>query len=260
MSRSLTEHVLELRYLSFDRTVISCCLLISNPMEIWTFIILGIIGFLGVALLIHFVTQHYEKVRREALENFAQELSLDFHPLGHPPLLEKIQDFKLFNSGHSRKMTNLILGETDVLNVAIFDYRYTTGSGKNQQTHYQTVVAMEAPDLQIPSFTLRPESLFDWFGSVLGLQDIDFDDHPEFSNAFVLKSENETAVRNFFDRELLDFFAERKGITFEGGPGKFIYFKGGKTTKPEEMRSYLEEGYSVYSAFVARMNRGGTDV
>lgn len=228
-------------------------------MDTWLFILLALVGVMVIGGIAFLISQHFEKIRREKLESFASELSLDFYPAGHEELLLKIDDFKLFNSGHSRKMTNVILGETEIVNVAIFDYRYTTGSGKHQHTHHQTVVAMESADLQIPSFTMRPESLFDWFGSVLGMQDIDFEDHPTFSKMFVLKGENEKAIRNFFDLELLDFFAERKGITFEGAPGRFIYFKGGKTTKPEEMRAYLEEGYSVYSAFANRLARGGLD-
>ena len=224
-------------------------------METWITITLSVIGGLVLVIGILAIARHLEKVRREALEKFASELSLDFHPFGHDELNAQIQGFKLFNSGHSRKMTNVIIGETDLVKVAIFDYRYTTGSGKNSHTHHQTVVSMESPNLEIPSFTLRPESLFDWFGSVMGFQDIDFDEHPKFSKMFVLKGENVEAIRNFFDMEILDFFAERKGITFEGFPGQFIYFKGGRTTKPEDMRSYLEEGYSVYAAFMARLQR-----
>ena len=224
-------------------------------MDTWLIITLIAVGVIALVGTIIAVNKHLEKVRREALEKFAEELSLNFFADGHEQLMNKVNDFKLFNSGHSRKMANVILGETEIVNVAIFDYRYTTGSGKHQHTHHQTVVAMDSSDLNIPSFTMRPESLFDWFGSVLGLQDIDFDEHPKFSKMFVLKGENEEAIREFFDMELLDFFAERKGITFEGSPGRFIYFKGGKATKPEEMRSYLEEGYSVYSAFQSRLSR-----
>lgn len=224
-------------------------------MESWVVITLVVIGIIVFLVIVFAIIKHLEKVRREALEKFATELSLDFHPFGHDELHSKVQGFKLFNSGHSRKMTNVILGETDLVNVAIFDYRYTTGSGKHQHTHHQTVVSMESKSLDIPSFTMRPESLLDWFGSALGFQDIDFDEHPQFSKMFVLKGENEAAIRNFFDMEILDFFAERKGITFEGFPGQFIYFKGGRTTKPDDMRTYLEEGYSVYAAFMARLER-----
>ena len=224
-------------------------------MEDW---VIAIIVFGGIVLLVGGIIvlgKHFEKIRREALEKFASELSLDFYPSGHDELHSILQSFKLFNKGHSRKMTNVIMGETEIVNVAMFDYSYTTGSGKHQSTASQTIVAMESKDLGIPSFTMRPEHLFDWVGSALGFQDIDFDDHPNFSKTFVLKGEEETTVREFFDNELLDFFAEKKGITFEGSPGRFIYFKGGRKTKIEDMRAYLEEGYSVYSAFMQRLSR-----
>ncbi|MEC9094586.1 MAG: hypothetical protein VX438_17890 [Planctomycetota bacterium] len=212
----------------------------------------GMVSFIGGII---YLGIRLEKVRREKLEKFASELSLDFHPTGLEELQSLLQEFKLFNLGRSRKMTNVILGETEIIKVAIFDYSYTTGSGKEQSTANQTVVAMESNELNIPSFTMRPEHLFDWVGSAFGFQDIDFDDHPQFSKLFVLKATDESSVRDFFDQELLDFFTERKGITFEGIPGRFIYFKAGRRTKVEDMKSYLEEGYSVYSAFMARLAR-----
>lgn len=225
-------------------------------METWVIVILVFLGVGLIGLAIFQLVRYFERVRREGLERFATELSLDFFPDEQSDLMQRLQAFKLFNAGHSRKMVNVIVGRTEVVNIAIFDYRYITGSGKHQHVHNQTVVAMESDELDIPSFTLRPESLFDWFGSVLGFQDIDFEEHPQFSKMFVLKGENEQVIRKFFDAELLDFFAEKKGITFEAIPGRFIYFRGGRKTNVESMRDYLEEGYSVYAAFLARKARG----
>ena len=90
-------------------------------METWITITLSVIGGLVLVIGILAIARHLEKVRREALEKFASELSLDFHPFGHDELNAQIQGFKLFNSGHSRKMTNVIIGETDLVKVAILD-------------------------------------------------------------------------------------------------------------------------------------------
>jgi len=135
------------------------------------------------------------------------------------------------------------------------DYRYTTGSGKNHTTRTQTVVAMESDSLKLPSFTMRPELLFDRVGSALGFQDIDFADHPQFSRVFVLKGKDEVAIREFFETQILDFFADRPGICFECVPGMFIYFRARKRQKVDKMREYLEEGYSAYQAFAERLSR-----
>lgn len=215
-------------------------------------IVLAVILFVvGIVLWV----KHLAKVRREAMEAFANELGLAFHGDGSDQVLAQLGEFQLFNSGRRKQMKNAIVGETDIARISIFDFQYTTGSGKHQHTHYQTVVGMESNELQIPSFSMRPEHFFDWFGSMVGLQDIDFDKHPEYSKMFVLKGEDEAAIREFFDMEILDFFAAKKGIAFECSAGKFIYFRAGKAAKVESLRELLEEGYAVYKAFVARLSR-----
>ncbi|MBC8351242.1 MAG: hypothetical protein H8E66_04615 [Planctomycetes bacterium] len=196
------------------------------------------------------------KERTAAMSDFAAGLELEFFESGHEELLSRLATFQLFNSGHSRRMKNVIIGKTELASIAIFDYRYTTGGGKNQSTHNQTVVTMESESLALPNFTMRPEHLFDRVGSALGFQDIDFDDHPQFSQSFVLKGKDEAAIREFFDPQILDFFADRAGICFEGTAGRFIYFRGGTTQSTDDLRKYLEEGYSVYQAFTERLSRG----
>jgi hypothetical protein len=221
-----------------------------------TVLIVGALG-LGGGLVLALVlwAMHAEKKRVAAMRDFATGLGLDFFESGHDELFTRLARFQLFNSGRSRTTKNVILGKTDITSIAIFDYRYTTGSGKNQSTHRQTVVAMESESLDLPSFTLRPENLFDRVGSALGFQDIDFDHHPQFSKSFVLKGPNEAAIREFFDAKILDFFADKPGICFEGAKDMFIYYRAGKTQAANDLRKYLEEGYSTYQAFVERASR-----
>jgi hypothetical protein len=166
-----------------------------------------------------------------------------------------MQVFSLFNKGHSRKMKNVMKAKTEVANLAIFDYRYTTGGGKSSQTHLHTVFAMESDSLNLPRFTLRPEGLFDKIGAAIGFQDIDFDDHPEFSDSFVLTGENEQAIRRFFDMEMLESLAQRKGIYVESVPGLLIYLRGGRK-KPEQIQDFMDEANAVCSAFAKRLLRG----
>ena len=218
-------------------------------------IIAAVGGILVIVVVIILVARHLEKKRTEAIEAFANEIGLAFQALGDGSIESRLGGFQLLSSGRRKMVKNAIVGETDLAKIAMFDYQYTTGSGKHQHTHHQTVVGMEFDNLAIPSFTLRPESVFDWFGSMLGFQDIDFVEHPQFSQMFVLKGENEEAIRDFFDVPLLDFFASHPGIAFECMPGKFIFFRGGKRAKVEQLREFLEEGYAVYAAFMDRLKR-----
>jgi hypothetical protein len=89
---------------------------------------------------------------------------------------------------------------------AVFDYIYVTGSGKSQQTHYQTVVYLEPVNLALPMFSLRPETLFHRMLSAFGYQDIDFGQRPEFSKQYILRGQNELAIRQTFNDRVLSFF------------------------------------------------------
>lgn len=211
----------------------------------------------GAALVggIIWLVYHFEKKRTEALEAVAREMGLEFSATKDDEVLAKIQVFSLFNKGHSRKMKNVMKAKTEIANLTIFDYKYTTGGGKSSHTHQHTVFAMDSDTLSLPRFTLRPEGLFDKIGAAIGFQDIDFDDHPEFSDSFVLKGDNEEAIRRFFDTEMLETFAQRKGIYVESAPRVLIYLRGGRK-KPEQIQEFMDEANAVCSAFAKRLLRG----
>jgi hypothetical protein len=219
-------------------------------MGIATLLIVGIATVFGFI----WVVSHLEKKRTGLLNNLASSLGLEFSAGQDDELLQKMQVFSMFNKGHSRKMKNVLKAETENAKLSIFDYQYSTGGGQHQQVHSHTLIAMESDSLQLPHFKLRPEGLFDKVGAAIGLQDIDFDQHPEFSKSFVLQGESEIAIRSFFDTELLDFLTTRTGSYIEAAPGLFIYFRGGRK-KPAQVREFMDDAYAVYAAITERMKR-----
>jgi hypothetical protein len=213
------------------------------------FLIFGI--FVLVAILAFVYSQYLEKKRTDNLSKLAEEMGLSYFPQGNGDLQSRMSPFELFNQGRSRLIKNLITGETDEVRISIFDYRFTTGSGKNQSTQKHTVAALESNKLNVPQFSLRPENFFDKVGSLLGFKDINFDDHPVFSGMFVLKGPNQEAIKSFFDHSLLDFFAQRPTILVEGNSRRLIYYRPG-IRKPEEIQNLLSEAYQVFGAIVDR--------
>lgn len=213
-------------------------------MSQFVFIILGfaIFGLIFLAGLF------FEKKRTEKISAVAEELGLEFSASENGPLLGKLQVFKMFNIGRARKMKNVMTAETDAASLAIFEYQYTTGGGKHSKTHKFTIAAMETPALQVPQFTTRPEGMFDRVGSAMGFQDIDFEEHPEFSDAFVLQGEDETAIRDFFDKRMLDLFANNRGVYVDADGSMLTYRKKGRQ-KPEAIPDFMAEAYEFLNAF-----------
>ena len=67
----------------------------------------------------------------------------------------------------------------------------------------------------------------------------------------------EQQTRDFFDQELLDFFATHQGISFQAAAGMFVYFHRWKRVEPQtqQMRGFLGEGYAMLQALRGRLSR-----
>jgi hypothetical protein len=217
----------------------------------------------GFAAFILTIIFFYERARRAAvlertrlIESAASELGLSVQPEGDSELEEELSSFPLFNHRRDPELRNLIVAELPEVSLRIFDYKYEVRRDGPREHVWQTVVAVQSPELQIPTFHLYPQGVFSRIGSALGGQDIDFDDHPEFSKAFVLKSEAENETREFFDEPLLDFFAQHPDITFEARPGTALYFRSRKRIEPTAtaLRNFMEEGLQAFRAVRERIS------
>jgi hypothetical protein len=84
---------------------------------------------------------------------------------------------------------------------------------------------------------------------VFGFQDIDFESHPRFSSSYLLRGSSEYKIRKLFTDEVLAFFENEPGLSVEGCSQQIIIYRAAKREKPEEMRSFFEEMFRVYSLF-----------
>jgi hypothetical protein len=212
--------------------------------------IIIIIGGIAVfIILIITVSAHFEKKRTEALMNIALSMNLKFAKKDDEGLQSGLGNFKLFSRGHSKKITNIMKGEIDNISMIIMDYRYTTGHGKHSHTYNQSVILFSCNDLQLPHFTLSPESFFHKIGSMLGFKDINFNTHPVFSSKYLLKGSEENSIKSVFNHGVLDYFSNNHGLSVEGISNSLIVYRTSKRLKPEEIRSFLEESLTILALF-----------
>lgn len=214
--------------------------------------IAAIITFILLSLIF---ASKQQKKRTAEMQEQAESLGLTFMENGSSGLEQQLANFELMKRGRGKKYRNVVTAATDDVAIALFDYQYVTGSGKNRRTHNQSVAAIQSRHIRLPVFRARPEGLFDGVGSVLGFQDIDFEEHQQFSDAFVLKSEFEDQTRSFFDLPLLNFFADKKKLSFEGQAETFLFYERSHRTKPENLKFLLEESYRVFGALRDRASR-----
>jgi hypothetical protein len=211
---------------------------------------LFIVGFLALMGLIVYLGYLAEKKRTEALRAVADELGFEFHPGGDKVLQGWLDDFHLFSRGHSKKLANVLRGRTRDLDVAVFDYKYTVGSGKNARTYRTSVACFTAAGMNLPEFGLRPADFWLRLGvSVFGYQDINFDSHPHFSKYYILRGPDEGAIREVFIPEVLDHFDAEPGLSTEAAGDVLLVYRHAHRIDPTQVRTFLEDGFAVLALF-----------
>ncbi|MHC4106324.1 MAG: hypothetical protein ACYSR9_15380 [Planctomycetota bacterium] len=209
-----------------------------------------IAGFIAavVGLIIFFVIM--EKKRRQALQILAGQLGFNFSQKDDQDLIAQLSFFDLFSKGHSRRINNIMEGEIEDSYVIIFDYRYTTGGGKNSHTYNQSIILFLSDTLNLPKFALRPENVFHKIGKVFGYKDINFDHYPVFSKKYLLRAEAEQIVREMFNENVIRHFESTPNLCLEAGGNQLIFYRSSKRVKPEQIRTFLDEGFKAYQLFI----------
>jgi len=213
-----------------------------------------VLGFLFVSLVLFVLLLVYglfylANQRKEAWKTAGKKVNFQFFEKDSAE--ERFPGFKIFTLGRNRNSYNILIGTSGIDDVCIFDYAYTTGSGKASQTHYQTLCIITSKDLSLPHFFIRGESsLFDFLGKLFGNQDINFAEDPEFSKAFIVQGEDELAVRELFNarirREFFQF--EKTSIQIEGRDN-IILLNTNEYINPEHVPSFIQKTIGVKKMF-----------
>lgn len=212
------------------------------------FLITAGIGAFVVGIVV--MSQRAAKERTESLRAAALKLGWGFRddvPFDTIPDLDR---FELFKQGHSRKLTSLMTSPAGDSRAVVFDYRYTTGGGKSQSTHRQTVFYGVSDGLSLPSFSLRPQNFFHTIAKGFGYQDIDIAERPLFSDMFVLRGRDVTAVRDMISGVVAEFFEMRSGVCASGSTHEVLFWRPGKRVEAGTLAPFIEEGFALVQTLV----------
>lgn len=218
----------------------------ANSGDWWLYFLPGLL--LVAAIIGLFV--YLDRRRSKKIEAVAQSLSLTFRrkPTDSDKALP-VGSY-LANEGHGRLVSNVLeAARSDELNFTLFDYQYTVGYGKSSSTYYQTVTRMQSGVFHLPAFILFPETFFAKMGKMFGRSDINFPESPEFSRKFVLRGDDETAIRALFTPALRQALEAHERLTVEGAGELLFIFRAGRRAKPEELPGRIEQDKKIAALF-----------
>lgn len=187
--------------------------------------------------------------RAAAMKTVASHLGMSYRAKDEYGTRKLLGDFQLFRRGGRKKVTNLMKKkETDFdLETNIFDYQYTVSTGNSAATFRQTVFFVQSKQLALPQFLLKPEHFFHRIGTYLGMQDIDFVDHPKFSRQYLLQGEDEDLIRQKLTEDFRTYFTVEKNWTLEGLNYFLIFYRNKKRIPPEDLPEFYRKGKEIYN-------------
>jgi hypothetical protein len=205
-----------------------------------------ILVFVGIAVYGHYQAQTRMAEMRDVAARRGYEYVVE-----EPGLADALAAFALFSRGHSRRATNVLRTRAGDTAAQVFDYRYTTGHGNKSHTHRQSVLLVESERLDLPAFSLCPETVGQKLAVLFGRQDIDFQHRVDFSENYVLQGDDEDGIRALFDDDVLAFFARRPGLCLEGRGRRLLYYRAGQQVSPNVIHGFLGEGLAVLDRLAA---------
>jgi hypothetical protein len=221
------------------------------------------IGVLSCFVLIFIVAIVAGKRRARAMKAFAESIGFSYvpHAEDDEQYLRPFSRLPLFSLGRERDVWNMMTGKVDDYHVTILDFRfsYNTASSKSiGEVLTQTVVVLDLPQQDMPTFSLRPHRRKDEVGNALfsalipGLaeltpQDIDFPTHPGFSDYYLLHGtrKNEAAVRGLFQEDVIKYFENHQGLCADGAGAQSACYTLGKEVSPKDIMPLLNQAVEV---------------
>ncbi len=191
--------------------------------------------------------------RQALMRQTAHELEMKFTEKDEYGMIALLRDFQLFSVGGNKAITNLLTHTSQLMEdrVNIFDYQYTVRTGKTTVTYKQTVFFINSKRLAMPEMLLKPEHFFNRIGNWLGLQqDIDFEEHKDFSNNYLLQGEDEPQVRRTMNQEaIIRFFTIEKEWCLESIGFFMIFYQPKRLIPPHEIKYLHQRGMLLFDNF-----------
>ncbi len=186
--------------------------------------------------------------RPEALQRLAAQLGMQYQLKDEWGLIKQLGDFRLFQRGMGRRITNLMSSKDDMLETTfhLFDYQFKVSTGKTTKVFNQSVFFVDSRKLGLPQFTMKPENFLHFIGDLLGFKDIDFEEFPKFSNNYYLKGEDEAFIRSSLPHQFLYFFSEEKGWYLEAINYYLIFYRTNHLMGPRALKGFYTKGVNIF--------------
>ncbi|HEY8400074.1 MAG TPA: SulP family inorganic anion transporter [Cytophagaceae bacterium] len=158
--------------------------------------------------------------------------------------------FGKYNLSYSRVKyeANVITGTIDEYKYTVSDLSILEGGNMKAGMYQTTVLSITGFPQQLPVFNLTKEDIWDKLLNKAFHGDIDFKEHPDFSEKYQLSGNNEKEIRRLFNSVLIRFLEQNPIYTIECLGDELIIHKADRLLTPEEILDLINFGKGLTDA------------
>ncbi len=179
-------------------------------------VIFGLLALLMIAGIIASVVA--ARKRREALQQLAVHLGLEFDPDKDYDLPRQFRFLNKLRQGENRYAFNRLAGTFAGHAVRVFDYHYETHStdskGNRQTHHHHCSFFMLFLPREFPEVTITHEGLLSKIAQAFGYDDIDFES-AEFSRKFCVRAKDKRFAYDVCHPRMIEYLLANPDLTLE---------------------------------------------
>ncbi len=105
------------------------------------------------------------------------------------------------------------------------DVFLSKGIRMSEQSFKMSVLLVTVVEVAVPDFYLTTEDLVDKVLQSVGYEDIDFEEHPEFSEKYMLNGEKRDEIRRFFTADLIAFLEKNPRLNIEVSNNRMAFYQ-----------------------------------
>jgi len=174
--------------------------------------------------------------RQSSIQQLASDLGWEYLPQREKPIGPDPEAFLFFQTKQLHYRSNLLFSEKDA--VWFCDLSFSEGLFITKEDLTASFFFFKT-DVSLPVFVLDRENFVTSFYHLAGLDDINFEQFPDFSKRFYLNGTDEAAIRAFFTPALVFFFESHPFYHIESN-GQYLMIKGkDRTASIQEIKRML---------------------
>ena len=176
--------------------------------------------------------------RQTSLEELADNYNLRYIHKKQKDILF-LNDFIFFRTKVINHLNNQLLTKNKIIN--IFDIEFSEGEFIAKEVIKTTMLHITLGE-QIPQFTLDREGFLEKIYGFAGFKDIPIQDQDDFSNRFYLLGEDEDAIKEFFNDEIIHFLESNPYYHIESNGTGLLIFGKERLASIKELKALFDFG------------------